>query len=105
MPFNTLFSWWIGRRMDRINDFRDHPIVNQERTLSFLLLEGAQTAYGKKYDFQHLDNYAQFRTSVPLSDYGMLKPYIDRAIEGECDLVWPGQTKWFAKSSGTTADP
>ncbi len=48
MPFNTLFSWWIGRRMDRINDFRDHPIVNQERTLSFLLLEGAQTAYGKK---------------------------------------------------------
>lgn len=104
MPFNTLFSWWIGRRMDRINDFRDHPIVNQERTLSFLLLEGAQTAYGKKYNFQALENYAQFSANVPLTDYGILKPYIDRAIDGECDLLWPGQTKWFAKSSGTTAD-
>jgi len=41
---------------------------------------------------------------VPLSDYGTLKPFIDRAIEGETDLLCAGATKWFAKSSGTTAD-
>ena len=90
--------------MDRINDFRNHPIANQERTLSFLLLEGAHTVYGKSYDFESIDTYEQFKAKVPLSDYGSLKPYIDRAIEGECDLLWPGATKWFAKSSGTTAD-
>lgn len=104
MPFNTLFSWWIGRRMDRINDFRNHPIANQERTLSFLLLEGANTTYGKSFDFENIHNYTDFKAKVPLSDYGTLKPFIDRAIEGECDLLWPGATKWFAKSSGTTAD-
>ncbi|MFM8595564.1 MAG: GH3 auxin-responsive promoter family protein [Flavobacteriales bacterium] len=104
MPFNTLFSWWIGRRMDRINDFRTNPIVNQERTLSFLLLEGAQTLYGKTHHFEGIETYEQFQKNTPLSDYGTLKPYIDRAIEGECDLLWPGATKWFAKSSGTTAD-
>jgi len=104
MPFNTLFSWWIGRRMDRINDYRDQALANQQRTFEFLLLEGAQTHYGKQHNFSALSSYQEFLQSVPLSDYGTLKPYIDRAIEGETDLLWPGATKWFAKSSGTTAD-
>ncbi len=104
MPFNTLFSWWIGRRMDRINDYRENALENQERTLSFLLLEGAQTVFGKKHALGNISNYKEFKKQVPLNDYGTLKPYIDRAIEGETDLLWPGATKWFAKSSGTTAD-
>lgn len=104
MPFNTLFSWWIGRRMERIQDYRQHALDNQERTLSFLLLEGAGTHYGKKHSFATIENYHDFKKKVPLNDYGTLKPYIDRAIEGENDLLWPGATKWFAKSSGTTAD-
>ncbi|MFN5293556.1 MAG: GH3 auxin-responsive promoter family protein [Flavobacteriia bacterium] len=104
MPFNTLFSWWIGRRMDRINDYRDQALANQQRTFEFLLLEGAQTHYGKQHNFSALSSYQEFLQSVPLSDYGTLKPYIDRAIEGETDLLWPGATKWFDKSSGTTAD-
>jgi len=104
MPFNTLFSWWIGRRMDRINDYRDQALANQQRTLEFLLLEGSQTHYGKQHNFAELSSYPDFQQKVPLSDYGTLKPYIDRAIEGEPDLLWPGATKWFAKSSGTTAD-
>lgn len=104
MPFNTLFSWWIGRRMDRIDDYRQKALANQERTLDFLLLEGAQTHYGKQHSFSAIESYEAFKTQVPLSDYGTLKPYIDRSIEGETDLLWPGLTKWFAKSSGTTAD-
>ncbi|MEY5001486.1 MAG: hypothetical protein RLZZ211_1522 [Bacteroidota bacterium] len=104
MPFNTLFSWWIGRRMDRINDYRDQALANQQRTLEFLLLEGSQTHYGKQHNFAALSSYLDFQQKVPLSDYGALKPFIDRAIEGETDLLWPGATKWFAKSSGTTAD-
>jgi hypothetical protein len=104
MPFNTLFSWWIGRRMDRINDYRSEPLANQSRTLSFLLLEGAHTTYGKTHHFDQIQDETAFKKLVPLSDYGTLKPYIDRAIEGETDVLWPGLTKWFAKSSGTTAD-
>ncbi len=104
MPFNTLFSWWIGRRMDRIQDYRNQALANQARTLDFLLLEGSQTLYGKNYKFASVKNYQEFKSKVPLADYGILKPFIDRAIEGENDLLWPGATKWFAKSSGTTAD-
>ena len=104
MPFNTLFSWLIGRRMDRIQDYRNQALANQARTLDFLLLEGSQTHYGKNYAFASIKNYQEFKSKVPLADYGILKPFIDRAIEGENDLLWPGATKWFAKSSGTTAE-
>ncbi len=90
--------------MDRIDDYRDQSLANQQRTLEFLLLEGSQTHYGKQHNFAALTSYQDFQQNVPLCDYGTLKPYIDRAIEGETDLLWPGATKWFAKSSGTTAD-
>lgn len=90
--------------MDRINDYRDQALANQQRTLEFLLLEGSQTHYGKHHNFAALSSYLDFQQKVPLTDYGTLKPFIDRAIEGETDLLWPGATKWFAKSSGTTAD-
>lgn len=90
--------------MDRINDYRDQPLANQARTLDFLLLEGSQTSYGKAHQFAKIENYEEFKAKVPLNDYGTLKPFIDRAIDGQTDLLWPGATKWFAKSSGTTAD-
>ena len=40
--------------MDRIHDYRDQALANQARTLEFLLLEGAQTQYGKSFDFAEL---------------------------------------------------
>jgi hypothetical protein len=41
---------------------------------------------------------------VPVRDYPAIKPYIDRAMRGEPDVLWPGEIRWFAKSSGTTGD-
>jgi hypothetical protein len=41
---------------------------------------------------------------VPLHSYEEIKSWIDRAVDGETSVLWPGETKWFAKSSGTTSD-
>ncbi len=30
-------------------------------------------------------------------------PYVERLRKGEANLLWPGEIKWFAKSSGTTS--
>ncbi|MEY4596421.1 MAG: hypothetical protein RLZZ506_839, partial [Bacteroidota bacterium] len=43
--------------MDRINDYRDQALANQQRTFEFLLLEGAQTHYGKQHNFSALSSY------------------------------------------------
>jgi GH3 auxin-responsive promoter len=39
-----------------------------------------------------------------LQDYESLKPFIDRVRRGEQNILWHSDIKWFAKSSGTTAD-
>lgn len=104
MPFNSVFSWLIGRRMARINDYRQNPIPNQFKTFHFLIQKGKETVYGQKIGLPEVVDIGSFQQHVPLSDYGTLKPYIDASIHGAETQLWPGKTSWFAKSSGTTAD-
>ncbi len=104
MPFNSVFSWLIGRRMTRINDYRQNPIPNQLDTFNFLLNNGKETVYGQKIGLTEIHDVDSFQRNIPLSDYGTIKPYIEASIAGTESQLWPGKTSWFAKSSGTTAD-
>jgi len=104
MPFNTVFSWLIGMRQSRIDFYRDFPLEAQEKVFRFLLERGEKTVFGKKHNIQFNTSYIEFKTKIPLQDYGTLKPWIDRSISGEENLLWSEKTSWFAKSSGTTAD-
>ena len=62
------------------------------------------TDFGRMYGFNSIQNARDFSERVPLSDYNDLEPYIRRMRSGERNVLWPTEIKWFAKSSGTTAD-
>lgn len=49
-------------------------------------------------------NYEAFAQNVPIQTYDEQKPWIERMLHGEEDVLWPGLCRWFAKSSGTTSD-
>ena len=38
-----------------------------------------------------------------MRDYEGLKPYVERVVAGETDVLWPGLPKYFCKTSGTTS--
>ena len=76
----------------------------QQRVLEYLVGKGRQTEYGRDHMFSVVKGYEQFAQHVPLNDYETLKGAIDRMRHGERDILWPGQVKWYAKSSGTTND-
>ena len=103
MPFNSIFSWLIKKRMHQIDLFRMHPIEVQWEVFEDLLSAGKMTEYGKSYGFLDVRSYEDFRRNVPLTDYETVQPFIDRTMKGESNLLWPGETKWFAQSSGTTS--
>jgi len=90
--------------MARLNECRDNPLASQLFVFNYLISEGKTTEFGEKNQFQSIETYTDFNQIVPIQDYGSLKEAIDRSIQGEDNLLWPGKTKWFAKSSGTTAD-
>jgi len=104
MPFNAVFSWLIGKRQPRIDAYLNFPIESQKKVFEFLLTHFEQTEFGKSHAISCLDSIEKFQQKVPLQDYGTLKSWIDRTINGEEHLLWPEKTTWFAKSSGTTAD-
>lgn len=81
-------------------------IKSQYRTLRKLLAKGVNTDYGKRYGFMDiLENdevYLQYAKNVPISNYGSLFPWWQRAYRGEEDVCWPGKVDYFALSSGTS---
>lgn len=104
MPFNSIFAWVIKKRIHQIELFRKYPIEVQMELFERHISMGSQTEIGRKYDFSSIQTYEDFRDNVPLHNYEDLKPYIDRLMTGEQELLWPTETKWFAKSSGTTSN-
>ncbi|RZK17886.1 MAG: hypothetical protein EOO86_11520, partial [Pedobacter sp.] len=50
-----------------------------------------------------MENYSDFKQRVPVQDYEGLKPYIDRVVAGEGNVLWSGKPLYFAKTSGTTS--
>lgn len=104
MPFNTIFGWLIKKRIHQIELFRKYPKEVQKEWLERLVEKGRQTLFGEKYQFDSIHNYEDFKEKVPLQDYDDVKSWVDRAVEGQDSVLWPGETKWFAKSSGTTSD-
>lgn len=104
MPFNSIFAWVMKKRVHQIDLFRKYPHDVQNELFTKLITQGQKTEYGSKYQFDQIHSYTDFQQKVPLQDYDGLKPYINRMIDGETSILWPGETKWFAKSSGTTSD-
>ena len=78
--------------------------ATQRDTLKTLLHKAKDTAYGKEHGFAAARGYEDFARQVPVNTYEELKVDIDRMRHGEPDVLWPGTVKWYAKSSGTTAD-
>ncbi|MCD8187023.1 MAG: GH3 auxin-responsive promoter family protein, partial [Rikenellaceae bacterium] len=101
---SRLMSLVFSKRQEQIEYFRKHPRQPQKKQFSRLIDRGRLTAFGRDHGFDQIRNYSCFQRQVPVQDYDSLKPYINRAREGEDSVLWPGKVKWFAKSSGTTND-
>ncbi len=103
-----LFSPAISRlarmRHWRIEQWLSDPIAAQREVLQDLVTHGQYTDFGRKYGFSQLFSIRKFKEAVPIHEYEDLKPYIDRIMQGEENVLWNTPVSWFAKSSGTTND-
>jgi hypothetical protein len=97
-------SWFFKQRIDQIQLFMDEPIDCQEQVFGNLISLASSTEWGEKYGYDEIDSIQDFKNRVPLQDYESLKPYIQRGMQGEQNLLWHSDIFWFAKSSGTTSD-
>lgn len=105
MPIiNSIVSWINIKRMYQIDLFKKYPLQVQEETFNKLVKKAKDTEWGKKYHYKTIRSVEQFKNRVPVQSYENIKPYVIRLRQGEQNLLWPSEIKWFAKSSGTTSD-
>ncbi|GAB4336490.1 MAG: GH3 auxin-responsive promoter family protein [Flammeovirgaceae bacterium] len=79
------------------------PFETQESVFYSLINDAKHTAFGKGHAFAEIKTYEDFKKNVPIRDYEDLKPYIERIIKGEKNVLWKGKPLYFAKTSGTTS--
>lgn len=101
---SPLISRLARMRLWRIENWTNHPAVAQREVLQHLVTAAQYTEFGKKYGFSRLFNLKEFKKRVPIHEYPDLKPYIERMMAGEENILWNEPIKWFAKSSGTTSE-
>ena len=94
------FAKYIARKIDR---WAARAVECQDEVFAELMRKGKQTVFGKDHDFASIKSYEDFKKRVPIRDYEALRPWIDRVIKAEPNILWPGIPKYFAKTSGTTS--
>jgi hypothetical protein len=80
-----------------------NPVATQEKVFSDLISQAATTEFGKDHDFDQIKTFEDFAQKVPIRDYEALKPYVDKVVKGESNVLWKGKPIYFAKTSGTTS--
>ena len=83
--------------------WKNNAAKAQQDLLIKLLNQAKNTAFGKDHHFEHISSYQEYKKHVPIHDYEDLRKYIDRAVAGEKDVLWPAKPLYFAKTSGTTS--
>lgn len=96
-----LVPYFVRRSRSCINAAMDAENV-QKRTLARLLASGQHTAWGQMHRYDKIQGYKDFSECHPVEPYEILRPYIMRMVVGEKDILWPGVTRRFAQSSGTS---
>ncbi len=101
---STTISQLARMRLWRIEGWVQHPVSSQREVLQDLVTSAQYTEFGRKYNFSSLFSTRDFKKAIPIHEYDDLKPYIQRMLEGEQNILWNTPIRWFAKSSGTTSD-
>ncbi|WP_088339982.1 GH3 auxin-responsive promoter family protein [Robiginitalea sediminis] len=94
--FARFVHWKASRWMHR-------PVQAQQWVFRDLIRQGSRTAFGKDHRFSEIQDHADYVARVPVRDYEDLKPYVERILEGQPDVLWPGKPLYMAKTSGTTS--
>lgn len=100
-PFAAkIFAKWVVFRMHK---WYSRPVETQQRVFKDLIARAKNTSFGIDHNFDAIFSPDDFAKNVPVRDYEDIKPYIDRVVNGEANVLWPKKPLYFAKTSGTTS--
>ena len=94
------FAAFVVKQM---NKWKYNAVEAQSKVFDKLIRQARNTAFGRDHQFELIKCFSDFQKQVPVRDYEDLRPYVERVVHGEEDVLWPGKPAYFAKTSGTTS--
>ena len=79
------------------------PANAQLKQLNEIVKTAEKTSFGNDHGLRDGMSIEAYQRAVPVNDYEGIKSYLERAVAGEKNVVWPGLPKYFSKTSGTTS--
>ena len=102
MSVTSLIKPVFMRRVKAARYNATHTEAVQRQQLAWLLSRASRTETGRRYGFDAMSSYEDFAAKVPVIEYPDMRHSVERMIQGERDILWPGATTHFAQSSGTS---
>ncbi len=79
------------------------PLKSQEKVFKHIIRKAQNTKFGIDHNFKQIKSHSEFVNEVPIRDYEALREYVEQAVAGKENVLWPGKPIYFAKTSGTTS--
>ncbi len=110
---NTMLMLVGGSQTIRLRKWSRRPRQAAEKTLRDILTFAKDTVYGREHHFERIlsattseDLFRLYRMYVPVNEsFETLRPYVEKHMHGEQDVLFPGKPDMYATTSGTTSAP
>lgn len=102
MNLTRLIRPYFMRRIRQIEAAGTDTEATQRRVLQQIVGKARDTEWGRTHGYRHVTTPEDFRRSTPVTAYDMIRPQVMRMIASERNILWPGVTRRFAQSSGTS---
>ncbi|NJM79092.1 MAG: GH3 auxin-responsive promoter family protein [Flavobacterium sp.] len=104
MSFKTFAAKIFAKQVyKKTQKWSKNPVETQKKVFQDLIAFAKETQFGKDHNFENISSTEDFAKQVPIRDYEELKPYIERMVNGEANILWKGKPIYLAKTSGTTS--
>lgn len=104
MSLKPFFAKLFAKKIyNKTQVWASNPIETQRKVFEYLIHQASQTSFGLDHNFNLIKTFDDFKQNVPIRDYEGLKPYVEKVVKGEENILWKGKPLYFAKTSGTTS--
>lgn len=102
MDITSIIRPLFMRRVAESNRHSAQPEATQRRVLDYLVRRARGTRWGLSHNYSRLKSYEDFRSAVDITPYPEIRAMVMEMVAGGRDILWPGVTRRFAQSSGTS---
>ncbi len=94
-----------GRQWTRWEELTNRPQDTQDRLLLHIITRNRSTRFGGDHRFDAIHTLRDYRNQVDIGDYERLRPYMERAKNGEANTLTEEPIVMFTMTSGSTGEP